>query len=183
MSQYLCHDFKTPRTDTSRRLPNSFRAVPLMFYLAIVGGAYFITTDIFAYRKAQAAKVHAEEVKAQHESTLTKASGDKRQLDVLTARAEAIARWVEGTRVVQPINVKVARSIPPEVRLSELYIERNEQLPSQLSLSLRINGGNMVHVQNIERDISSLNYRTNGSQQTKQGEMLEYRTNLSWQDQ
>jgi hypothetical protein len=182
MSQYLCHDFKTPRTDTSRRLPNSFRAVPLLFYLAVVGGAYFMTTDILGYRKAKESKAHAEEVKAQHEAALSKAAGDKRQLDVLTARAESIAKWVEGTRVVQPIGVKVARAIPPEVRLNELYIERNEELPAQLSLSLRMNGGTMAHVQTIERDISALNYRTNGSQQTKQGEMLEYRTNLSWQD-
>lgn len=182
MSNYICHDFKTPRTDTSRRLPNSFRAVPVFFYLAIVAGAYFITTDIFAYRKATAAKTKADDLKTQHEATAKKHTDDKNALDVQTARAEAIARWIEGTRVVQPISVRIARSLPPEVHINELYIERNEQLPSNLNLSLKLTGGSLVNIQTIEKDLTAMNYRTNGSQQTTTGEQIDYRTSLSWQN-
>lgn len=182
MSNYICHDFKTPRTDTSRRLPNSFRAVPVFFYLAIVAGAYFITTDIFAYRKASAAKIKADEVKAQHEAAAKKHGDDKTSLDVQTARAEAVARWIEGTRVVQPISVRIARSLPPEVHLNELYIERNEQLPSNLNLSLKLSGGSLVNIQTIEKDLTAMNYRANGSQQSTQGEQIDYSTSLSWQN-
>ena len=181
MSNYICHDFKTPRTDTSRRLPNSFRAVPVVFYLAIVAGAYLITTDIFAYRKAATAKEKSEAVKTQHEATAKKSSEEKATLDVQTARAEALARWIEGTRVVQPIGVRIARSLPPEVHVSELYIERNEQLPANLNLSLKLTGGSLVNIQTIEKDIAAMNYRTNGSQSTTTGEQIEYRTSLSWQ--
>ena len=53
MSEYLCHDFKTPRTDTARRLPDTFRFIPIFFYVAMLGGGYMMTMDYFSYGKAK----------------------------------------------------------------------------------------------------------------------------------
>ena len=46
MSEYLCHDFKTPRTDTARRLPDTFRFIPLMFYVAMLGGGWWARENL-----------------------------------------------------------------------------------------------------------------------------------------
>lgn len=181
MSNFLCHDFKTPRTDTSRRLPNSFRAVPVAFYLSLVVGAYFVTMDVISYRGAKQDKTKFDALKAQHEADKKHFEDEKAATDIETARSQEVAKWVEGTRVMQPVAVKIARSMPPEVRLNELLLERNEQLPNQLVLNVKFSGGSVQNVQDIETNVSQLNYRAYSPQQSKEGETIEYRSNLVWQ--
>ncbi|MEN3944124.1 hypothetical protein WJU23_22670 [Prosthecobacter sp. SYSU 5D2] len=183
MSEYICHDFKTPRNDTSKRLPNSFKLVPVAFYLALVGGTYFMTMDYMAYKRAQEDKLAAESVKLEHESATQQQMAEKLALDEETARAEDVAKWVEGARNLQPISVAIARAMPPEVRLSDLSIERSDQVPSNLSLTVRINGGSANEVALIESSISRLNYRSYSPQQTKTGDVIEYRSTLVRQEQ
>ncbi|MBB5036919.1 hypothetical protein [Prosthecobacter dejongeii] len=183
MSDYICHDFKTPRTDTSKRLPNSFKMVPIAFYLALIGGAYFMTMDWMAYKRAQQQKMTLEEVKKEHEAVTKQMSEEKAALDAETAKAEAVAKWVEGTRNLQPISVAIARAMPAEVRLSDLTLERSDQVPSNLALAVRINGGSATEVALIESSISRLNYRSYSPQQTKVGDIIEYRSTLVRQEQ
>ncbi len=183
MSEYICHDFKTPRTDTSKRLPNSFKMIPIAFYLALVGGAYFMTMDWLAYKRAQQDKVNFENVKKQHDDVAAKMQEEKAALDAETAKAEAVAKWIEGARNLQPISVAIARAMPPEVRLSDFTLERSDQVPSNLTLALRINGGSAQEVGLIENSISRLNYRSYSPQQTKEGESIEYRSTLVRQEQ
>lgn len=181
MSQYLCHDFKTPRTDTSRRLPNSFRFVPFAFYLALVAGTYFITMDILSYRSASESKIKFEKIKAQHEEEQAKNDAITASLGVETGRANEVAKWVEGTRAMQPIAVRIARSIQGEARLSELILERNEQLPNQLVLTMKMMGGSIQQVQAIQTNIEQLNYRAYSPQQSVKDGVVDYRSNLVWQ--
>lgn len=183
MSEYICHDFKTPRTDTSKRLPNSFKLVPVAFYLALVGGTYFMTMDWMAYKKAQTAKMASEQVRKEHESVTKQLTAEKTALDAETAKAEVVAKWVEGARNVQPISVAIARAMPPEARLSDLTIERSDQVPANLSLALRINGGTATEVGLVESSISRLNYRSYSPQQSKSGDIIEYRSTLVRQEQ
>lgn len=181
MSNYLCHDFKTPRTDTSRRLPNSFRVVPIAFYVAMVAAAYFVTMDVLGYRAAQREKTSFDQIKTEHDAEKAKYEELTSDLDVETARANAVAKWIEGTRAMQPICVKIGRSVKSEARLSELLLERNEQLPNQLVLTLKLTGGEVTDVQQIQAGIEQLNYRAYSPQQSKQGEVIDYRSNLVWQ--
>lgn len=183
MSDYTCHDFKTPRTDTSKRLPNSFKLVPLAFYLALIGGTYIMTMDWMAYKRAQQQKISAEEVKKEHEAMTKQMAEAKATLDAENSRAEVVAKWVEGARNLQPISVAIARSMPAEVRLSDLTLERSDQVPANLSLALRINGGSATEVGLIESSISRLNYRSYSPQQTKTGDVIEYRSTLVRQEQ
>jgi len=181
MSNYLCHDFKTPRTDTSRRLPNSFLVVPIAFYVAMVAGAYFVTMDILGYRAAEREKASFNEIKAQHDSEKAKYDEQTSSLNVETARAQEVAKWIEGTRAMQPICVKIGRSVKTEARLSELLLERNEQLPNQFILAMKLTGGSITDVQQIQTSIEQLNYRAYSPQQSKQGDLIDYRSNLVWQ--
>lgn len=183
MSEYICHDFKTPRTDTSKRLPNSFKLVPAAFYLALIGGTYFMTMDYMSYKRAQQEKTAAEIVKRDHDSVADQQRAEKMSLDEETAKAEDVARWVEGARNLQPLSVAIARAMPPEVRLTDLTIERSDQVPSNLSLAVRINGGSAVEVGLIESSISRQNYRSYSPQQSKNGDVVEYRSTLVRQEQ
>ena len=183
MSEYICHDFKTPRNDTSKRLPNSFKLVPAAFYLALIGGTYFMSMDYMAFKRAQQEKLDAEAVKVEHETVTQEQMAEKTSLDEETAKAEHVAKWVEGARNLQPVSVAIARAMPPEVRLSDLSIERSDQVPSNLALAVRINGGSATEVALIESSISRLNYRSYSPQQSKTGDIVEYRSTLVRQEQ
>lgn len=183
MSDYICHDFKTPRNDTSKRLPDTFKAVPMMFYLSLVGAAYFMTMDWMAYKNAQQQKIESDARKTDLEAAAKKLTDEKVVLDGETAKAEQLAKWMEGARNVQPITAAIARAMPPEVRLSDLSIERSEQVPSNLSLSLRINGGSASEVGLIETGLSRLQYKSFSAQQTKNEDVIEYRSTLVRQEQ
>ena len=182
MSTYLCHDFKSPRTDTSKRLPDSFKLVPVAFYLSLLAGAYFMTSDWIAYKRAQKEQLQAEAAREEHDAATEAAQAEKAALDGETAKAEVLARWVEGARNVQPIGVAIARSMPPEVTLSELSLERSEQVPGNLAFSVRINGGSAVEVGLLEASLLRLQYRSYSPQQSKDGAVIHYRSTLVRQE-
>jgi len=183
MSDYLCHDFKTPRTDTSKRLPNSFKAIPILFYLCVIGGTYFMTMDWMAYKRAEKDKQQAEATKLEHDEATKKLQAEKAALDAETAKAENVAKWIEGARNLQPIIVAIARAMPPEVRLSDLSLERSDQVPANLSLAVRINGGSATEVGLLETSLSRMQYRSYSPQQSKDGDVIEYRSTLVRQEQ
>ncbi|HYF37352.1 MAG TPA: hypothetical protein VD994_18775 [Prosthecobacter sp.] len=182
MSSYLCHDFKTPRTDTSKRLPESFKAVPVLFYLALLVGTYFMTMDWMAYKRAQTVKAQADTTREEHEKASSKMRAQKEILDAETKKAEAVAKWMEGARNLQPISVAIARAVPPEVTLSNLTLERSDQVPSNLALSVNINGGTAAEVAMIEASLARLQYRSYSPQQSKNGSVIEYRSTLVRQE-
>lgn len=181
MSNYLCHDFKTPRTDTARRLPNTFRFVPIAFYVAMVTGAYFITMDTIGYRAAKQDKAHFDLLKVQNDAEKSKYEQDVANVNLETSRAQEVAKWIEGTRVIQPVCVKIGRAIKGEARLGELIIERNEQLPNQIILSMKVTGASLTDVAQIQSSVEQLNYRAYSPQQSKQGDVIDYRSSLVWQ--
>jgi len=183
MSNIICHDFKTPRNDTSKRLPDTFKAIPILFYLALVSAAYLMTMDWMAYKKSERDKVSAEATKADFEAATKELEAEKTSIDNETAKAEILAKWMEGARNVQPISVAIARAMPKEVRLSDLSIERSQQVPSNLALSVRINGGSAKEVGVMETGLVRLQYRSFGSQSTKDGDVVEYRSTLVRQEQ
>lgn len=183
MSDYLCHDFKTPRTDTARRLPNSFRLIPLAFYLSIIGGAYFITMDVINYKRSQQSKADAEQVKKQHEEERDRHNAELQGIETEAAKASVVAKWIEGTRVVQPICVKAAAAVAADVGISDLSIDRNPELPAQMDLIMRMIGASPKTVDDIQTAMGRLNYRPYSPQRNPIGERgLEFRTTLVFQN-
>lgn len=179
MTDYLCHDFKTPRTDTSRRLPSSFRFIPVLFYVAVVGCAYFMTTDYFGYKKAQQDKKVADDRKTQLEGERDAFQKELAELEAEAKKAEGVAQWMEGARNLQPIIVKIARAVQQETRLGTLSLERSEQAPANVALTMKVTGTNAAtEVAAIESAISQLQYRSYAPQQTKTDDVIEYRSTL-----
>ena len=53
---FICHDFKSPRTDMSRRLPGTMKVVPLLFYGVLSLTAYFGVRDVLDLKSAEREK-------------------------------------------------------------------------------------------------------------------------------
>jgi hypothetical protein len=179
MNEYLCHDFKTPRTDTSRRLPSSFRAIPVIFYVALIGSAYVMAMDYFHYKAALKQKMDAEERRKVSESQRDAFNSEKAELESEATKAEKVAAWMEGARNVQPIAVKIARAVQSETRITQVAIERSEQVPANLALTIHLNGSKVsTELAAIEAAIGQLLYRSYSPQQTKNGDVVEYHSTL-----
>lgn len=179
MSEYLCHDFKTPRTDTSRRLPSSFRAIPVIFYVALIGSAYVMTMDYFNYKRALLQKTEADERQKISESQRDALRSEKSDLEIEALKAEKVAQWMEGARNIQPIAVKIARAVQTETRITQVALERSEQVPANLSLTIHLNGSKVpTELAAIENSLGQLLYHSYSPQQTKNGDAVEYHSTL-----
>ncbi len=163
------------------RLPSAFLAVPVLFYLAIVGGSYVCINSYMNYSKAVTERDTWRQSKSEKDEAKTKFESQSAALDIETQKAEKLAQWIEGTRTLQPICVAITRSIPPEITLGEFSLDRRADMPSQLDLSVRINNGSMQEVARIQSAVQNIQYRTYNSQQLKNKDNLEYKTMLVWQ--
>ena len=179
MNEYLCHDFKSPRTDTSRRLPSSFRAIPIIFYVALVGCAYVMTMDYFNYKKALKQKTDAEERQKVSEEKRDALKNEKSDLESEATKAEKVAQWMEGARNIQPIAVKIARAVQSDTRITQMALERSEQVPANLALTIHLNGAKVsTELAAIEAALGQLLYRSYSPQQTNNGDVVEYHSTL-----
>ncbi len=179
MSDYLCHDFKTPRTDTARRLPSSFRAIPVIFYVALIGSAYVMTMDYFNYKRALLQKTEASERKKVSEGERDALKTEKAGLESEATKAEKVAQWMEGARNIQPIAVKIARAVEMDTRITQVALERSEQVPANLALTIHLNGSKVsTELSAIEASLGQLLYRSYSPQQTKNGDSVEYHSTL-----
>jgi hypothetical protein len=179
MNEYLCHDFKTPRTDTSRRLPSSFRAIPVIFYVALIGSVYVMTMDYFNYKRALKQKTDAEERQKLSEAQRDAFRDEKSDLESEANKAEKVAQWMEGARNIQPIAVKIARAVQTDTRITQVALERSEQVPANLALTIHLNGSKVsTELASIEAALNQLLYRSYSPQQTKNGDVVEYHSTL-----
>ncbi len=179
MSEYLCHDFKTPRADMSRRLPSSFRAIPMIFYVALVGSAYIMTMDYFNYKRALKQRTEAEERQKLSETQRDAFKSEKAALESEAAKAEKVAQWMEGARNIQPIAVRISRAVQTDTRITQVALERSEQVPANLALTIHLNGTKVSsELFAIETSLGQLFYRSYSPQQTKNGDVVEYHSTL-----
>ncbi|MBL9133847.1 MAG: hypothetical protein JNG86_21730 [Verrucomicrobiaceae bacterium] len=179
MSDYLCHDFKTPRTDTSRRLPSTFRFIPVMFYIAVVGSAYMMTMDYFDFKKAQQQKKDADARKSTLDAERDAFQKELAGLEAESKKADGVAQWMEGARNLQPILVKIARAVQMETRLGAVSLERSEQAPANIALSMKVTGANAAtEIAAIQNALGQLQYRAYSPQQSKTEDVIEYRSTV-----
>ena len=180
MSATTCHDFKSPRSDISKRLPPIFMMVPLVFYVVLSFGTLVGVRSFLGYREAIASRDYWRSFQAEQEAEKATTEEQKNAITVEKWKSEHLAQWVEGTRALQPISVGITRCVPPEITLAELTLERSIEIPSQINLNVRINNGGVEEVTKIQNVITGLSYRPYNSQQLKSGDALEFRSMLVW---
>src|SRR5207253_651285 len=98
MNYVLCHDFKTPRPDASKRLPRLFVVVPIMFYVILLGGTYMSVTSYVSYRDALQRRDQWQQYQAGQDEAKAGLESQKAGVDYEKWKAEKLAQWIEGTR-------------------------------------------------------------------------------------
>jgi hypothetical protein len=181
-TSFICHDFKSPRNDNSRRLPGSMRVIPVLFFGVSLFSLFSIFTDVRSMRESDEKKVLCE---AQRDEAVAAKARLETELTALTkeqALADQVAKWVEGTRIVQPITVAVSRAVGMETFISDMTLERIPDVPSQLNLSLKLSNAGQPETEKINAALSRLRYKPHSPSVGRAGDETEYRTLLVWQE-
>jgi hypothetical protein len=75
--------------------------------------------------------------------------------------------------------VKIARAVQLETRITQVAIERSEQVPANLALTIHLNSANgPTELAAIETALGQLLYRSYSPQQSKNNDVIEYHSTL-----
>jgi len=171
-------DFKTDRKDIAPPLPVVLRLVPLLFYCSIAVTVILSTLFFVQFRLAvQKRDGH----KSQTSSISTQTQDARNQRTALEAqikKATDIQSWVTGSRPVQPLLVEITRSMGPRSSIVDLRLDREEEIPSQLKMGLRMSTDSTKQLDLTMEKITALNFRAFSPTQTLGRGELDYKATL-----
>lgn len=175
-------DFKTERKDITSPLPPYLRLVPLALYLAVA--ASILLNALFLVLSGQASKVKETAVAEDRRiaSDLEAARVERQSLESETKKATDLIAWVEASRPLQTLLVEIARSIGEGASLNELNLERSEENPSQILLTLRLRSDNPRQLDETLQTISRSQFKMFSPQQSVERGEVEYKATLLWQN-
>ena len=180
MDPYITHDLKTDRVGISSGLPAILKFIPIAFYCSLFGaGASALwfqkkTTDY----EAESGKWKM--VLVTESATKAASDGEMAKINQEIVLAQEVGKWAEGARPVQSLMLGIARSIKPGASIADIKMDRNPEIPSQLMMIMRLNGGGAEQLEDSHSAIEAANYRTYSAQQTKKEGSVDYQATLIW---
>jgi hypothetical protein len=175
-------DFKTERKDITSPLPAYLRLVPLVLYLTVA--AAILLNALFLVLSGQASKVKEDAVKEDRRiaAELEAAKAQRQSLESETKKATDLISWVEASRPLQTLLVEIARSIGEGASLNELNLERSDENPAQILLTLRLRSENPRQLDETLQTISRSQFKMFSPQQSFERGEVEYKATLLWQN-
>ncbi len=163
----LIHDVKTERQSVSAGLPPAYKLAPVAFYLAATAS---VLLSVYYYLGKKACEATEANMRTRLEAARIEEStlAANQQVIVEEAkRAEAFAKWLEGSRPLQPVTVAIGRSMGKDSTVAELSLTRNPEIPAHTFLQLKIDGGGGSQIESTLDSIYALSYQTYSAQQVK----------------
>src|SRR6056297_2471616 len=163
----LIHDLKTERQNISEGLPSAYKLVPVTFYVVSVATVFL---SLFFYLSKKAYQSTEDSMRERLTQAQTQQSGFTAQQNAISQesmKAEGIAKWLEGSRPLQPVTVAIGRSMGKDSTVAELSLDRNPEIPAHTLMQLKIDGGGSQQIENTLNAIYALDYQTYSAQQVK----------------
>jgi hypothetical protein len=182
MEAYVGHDLKNQKGEISSGLPAALKVVPVLFYLSAVLGTGAMGWCDWKARQAKSAEQELTARKVAYDAEASKVAKELVKLEALTARAGVVSKWMEGALNLQPVCVVINRAAGEDAVISELALSRNPQIPSQVHLALKVSQADSGVIDATLEGIRELNFRAYSAQQTKEGDQLDYKATLVWQN-
>jgi len=175
------HDVKSERADVPPPLPGALRIVPIVFYLAIVGGIAVTALLLFQLGDATPQLTGYTYTVNATRSELAEVKKQRRAIEAEARRASDVSAWIQGTRQLQPLLVNINRSIEGRNGLAEIKLTRNNANPAQILLDLKLNSESGRQLDRTLESIYEQNYRTYSAQQSAGPSGLDYKATLIYQ--
>jgi len=178
----LIHDLKTERQNVSAGLPSGYKFIPIAFYIAATASV-FLSLYFYLSKKAYEAsesdlRVRVSNAKSEEMQLIS----NQQSIVDEAKRAEVFAKWLEGSRPLQPVTVVIGRSMGKDSTIAGLSLNRNPEIPAHTFLQLKIDGGGSEQIETTLDSIYALNYQTYSAQQVKGRNSTDFQATLIHKD-
>ena len=141
----VCHDLKNETDPVSPPLANGLRMVPVLFYVAVAGCAFFTAYFMIQKNAVERARVAQERITAEESKKIAQIQMKQKELETDVNKAKSMIEWVRGSDIIQPLAMAINKSIDPTgSTINSLKLSRSPENPWQIQMDLRLNGSDYV---------------------------------------
>lgn len=174
----IIHDLKTQRQGVSGGLPSIYKLIPIAFYLGLVATILLSLFFFMGIRSHKADKITWESRAKAAKSSKAKLDSDYKEIVKIAEKAEGLAKWLEGSRPLQPVTTAIGRSMSSNSTIAELSFVRNPEIPANTLMQLKIDGGGTDQIESTLASINALNYQTYSSNNVKTRNAVDFQATL-----
>ena len=178
----LIHDLKKERQNVSAGLPAGYKLIPVAFYIVSTASIFL---SLYFYLSKKAYESTESEMRIRISDAKTEEVGiisSQQSIVDESKRAEVFAKWLEGSRPLQPVTVAVGRSMGKDSTVAELSLNRNPEIPAHTFMQLKIDGGGTEQIETTLDAIYGLSYQTYSAQQVKGKNSTDFQATLIHND-
>lgn len=137
----VCHDLKFETDPVAPPLSNGLRMVPILFYLAVVGCAFFVAYFMIQKNSAERARVAQERITAEEKKKIAQVQMKHNELEGDVKKANSMIDWVKGSSPIQGLSMMINDSISEAAgtTINTLKLSRTVESPWQIQLGLTLN--------------------------------------------
>ena len=178
----VIHDLKTQRQGVSGGLPGIYKLIPIAFYLGLVLTLLLSLFFFMSIRSYKADKITWETKATNAKSAQSKFVTSHKEIVALAEKAEGLAKWLEGSRPLQPVTTAIGRSMNSDSTIAELSFVRNPEIPAHTFMQLKIDGGGRDQIESTLASINALNYQTYSANEVKTRDAVDFQATLIYAD-
>lgn len=172
-------DLKTDRPDIAPPLPLVFRLIPVLFYTVTAGCLFLLGLFYLQIRNFANSRDEWRKQESAFKQQLAQLKTERSNLEGRAKRASDLSDWVETTRALQPLLVKISRSISQESAITEMSFARLQDDPKQIRFSIKL--ATSTPAQQLERVVAVLaeaGYRNYSPEQKLSRGSVDYTSTL-----
>ncbi len=180
LNDTFSHDLKTERPGLTGGLPSSYRVVPLLFYLTLVGAFGLSVFYYLEHRRLADEQDRWTAYTADQNARKSQLRREISDVEIENKRAGQVVEWVDTAQGVQPLAVAIAKSVDIGATIDTLHLERDPEIPAQIHLTLKLNGDVHEQLDATMQAVRMQRYRSFSAEQTQKENLLDYSCRLIW---
>ena len=155
----VCHDLKFEIDPVAPPLPSGLRVVPMLFYAAIVGCAFFAAYFTIQKNASERARLAQDRITAEEKKKIAQVQIKQTELEADIKRANSMIDWVAGSDPIQKLTMIINNSVYDDTTINSLKLTRRPESPWQIQMSLRLNADNPSDLDATLEKLEEAKYR------------------------
>ena len=117
----VCHDLKFEADPVAPPLPSGLRMIPILFYVAIVGCAFFTAYFMIQRNAAERARLAQERITAEEKKKIAQIQLKHTELEGDLTQAKSMIDWVKGSSPLQKLAMAINRKVADDGLTQDPY--------------------------------------------------------------
>lgn len=175
----VCHDLKKEVEQVSPPLPNGLRMIPILFYIALAGCAFFTAYFMIQKNASERDRAAQERVTAEEKKRISQIQLKHQALENDVKKANSMIEWVKGSDELQPLAMTINRSIDPNLStINRLKLSRANDNPWQVQLDMKINTDDPGLLEQTLTELENARFKKFNPRRTQDEEGVNYSATL-----